>query len=427
MLWAETNRRTIVPMHAAARFLFRALAVALLAAPLQVALAHRAAHNQLSAFVEPGAGDRPVVSLIQSARHSIDLEVYILTDSTVIQALENSRRRGVRVRVLLEEHPLGASRYATEAYTSLKSAGIAVRWANERAFTYTHEKSMVVDGRTAGIFTFNLSYSAFHSNREFGVIDRNVQDARTVDGVFNADWSRRAFRLTDQRIVVSPINSRRTLQTMIDGAKHTIDLYEEEVSDSRIETDMISAARRGVRVRLLTSDGSAGVDRLRAGKVKVELQKAPYIHAKAIVTDGMRVFIGSENISATSLDANREMGIALSSKSLAKVVIARFTSDWHAAIGSGDKGNLVVHVSTQPKSVVRGQFLTITAQTEPNATCAIQVKYPDGYVSRAKALHEMHADSRGAARWDGTSAALPRERRPLWSCVLPQQRQVTHR
>jgi phosphatidylserine/phosphatidylglycerophosphate/cardiolipin synthase-like enzyme len=375
----------------------------MLGSPAQVRPPQAGAQNQFSVFVEPGPGEGPVLSLIGSARHSIKLEVYILTDRAVIQALKSARSRHVGVQVLLEQHPFGGTRYATKAYASLKSAGISVRWANEPAFTYTHEKSMVVDGRTAGIFTFNLSYSAFQSNREFGVVDRNVQDAQAIAGVFNADWSRRGYRLNDGRLVVSPINSRRALQGLVNGARHTLDLYEEELNDPAFESRLIAAARRGVRVRLLTSAGSAGVERLRAGHVEVRIQTSPYIHAKAIVADGYRVFIGSENVSTTSLDSNREMGILLSLKSQAQVVAARFGADWQNAApggpGTGGKGHLAVHVSTQPRSVVRGQLLRITAVSVAAASCTIKVTYPDGYVSRAKALRETTADSGGTARW----------------------------
>jgi len=305
--------------------------------------------------------------------------------------------------VLLEQHPYGASRYATKAYAALQSAGISVRWANEVAFTYTQEKSLVVDGQRVGIFTFNLSYSAFESNREFGVVDRNVQDAREIAGVFNADWSRHGFRLTDNRLVVSPINSRRSLQGLVGGARHTIDLYEEELNDSTFESRLIAADRRGVRVRLLTSTVSTGVHRLRAAGIKVRIQKTPYIHAKAIVTDGNKVFIGSENVSATSLDANREMGIILPLKSQSQVVEGRFAGDWRSATpsgpGSGGKGHLTVHVSTQPKSVVRGQFIRIKATSASGASCSIKVTYPDGYVSHAAALRETTADGAGVAQW----------------------------
>ena len=158
-------------------------------------------------------------------------------------------------------------------------------------------------------------------------------------------------RLADNRLVVSPLNSRRALQGLIDGARHTLDLYEEEVDDGAIETHLIAAAHRGVRVRLLTSAISSGVTRLRAGRVSVGVLKTPYIHAKAIVADSRLVFVGSENVSATSLDSNREMGVILGIPSLAAVVSARFAGDWRSARTSsgpshGGTGHLTVRVTT---------------------------------------------------------------------------------
>jgi phosphatidylserine/phosphatidylglycerophosphate/cardiolipin synthase-like enzyme len=89
-----------------------------------------------------------------------------------------------------------------------------------------------------------------------------------------------------------------------------------------------AAAHRGVRVRLLISDTSDGVSAVRSHGVKVELMSSPYVHAKAIVADGKRVFIGSENISSVSLDDNREMGIILQTKAAVGVVESTFQADW---------------------------------------------------------------------------------------------------
>jgi phosphatidylserine/phosphatidylglycerophosphate/cardiolipin synthase-like enzyme len=36
---------------------------------------------------------------------------------------------------------------------------------------------------------------------------------------------------------------------------------------------------------------------------------APYIHAKAIVVDGAKVFVGSQNFTPTALLQNREIGV----------------------------------------------------------------------------------------------------------------------
>ena len=264
--------------------------------------------SSATVFAEPQAGTGPVLSLIRRAKYRIRLEVYELTESTIISALATAKRRHVWVEVILEQHPFGGGSYAQEAYDALHRDGISVRWANESAFTYTHEKAMDVDNREAGIFTFNLSYSAFSTNREFGVIDRSSRDATQIGSIFDADWRRGQARLTDYQLVVSPIDSRSAITHLIDGAHRTLDLYEEEMDDTSMESHLIAAARRHVRVRLITSEDSSGVERVRTGGVRVVLMSSPYVHAKAIVADGVRSFIGSENISSTSLDHNRGNG-----------------------------------------------------------------------------------------------------------------------
>lgn len=363
------------------------------------------------AFSEPGAGAGPALSLIRLARHSIRLEVYMLTDREVEAALGAARRRGVSVRVMLEEHPFGGGSYAEEAYSRLRAENVTVRWANETAFTYTHEKAMVVDGRLAGIFTFNLTGSGFSRNREFGVIDRSSADARTLATVFDADWARRPVRIGRTRLVLSPSNARSDLDSLINSAHHTLDLYAEEVADSGMENRLIAARNRHVRVRLITSSDSAGVEELRRAGIGVTVLSSPYIHAKAIVADGRRVFIGSENFSSTSLDRNREAGIILSDRATVSVVERTFAADWHGTIPSSvppppaptagqpasSRGALSVHVTVSPDVVSRGQALTVEAMTAPSASCGIRITYPDGYVSRASALQGLRTAIGGRA------------------------------
>ena len=361
------------------------------------------ASSGVTVFAEPQSGVAPVLRLIRSARHLIRLEVYELTDRDVINALDSARHRGVSVQVLLEQHPYSGGSYDQEAYQELRSDGISTRWANEAAFTYTHEKAMDVDNKIAGIFTFNLSYSAFESNREFGVVYPNPSDATAIGSIFQADWNRRQARLSNSQLVVSPINARSTLTHLIDGAHHTLDLYEEEMDDGSIESHVVQAVHRHVRVRLITSTGSAGVARLEGSGVHVVVMSSPYVHAKAIVADGNRVFIGSENISSTSLDSNREMGIVLTQSNAIHTVEATFQSDlkaYHVTKPPRHGGKLTLSLTATPASVARYQPLTISAHTTVSASCTITVTYPDAYVSHASTLQGSRtADSSGQVNW----------------------------
>jgi cardiolipin synthase len=409
------------------RFLARAALVlgALLARwPAEGASAEPIRASPLHIIVQPGAQAAPVISLIRSARHTIWLEVYLLTERRIIAALGSVRQQGVDVRVLLEEHPYGSGQSSKTAFSALQAEGVRVRWANEEAFTYTHEKAMVVDGRAAGIFTFNLTASGLLTNREFGIIDANLTDVAALAAIFDADWNRRKPVVNDPNLVVSPYNARTDLQAMIDGAKHTLDIYAEEVTDGTVESHLRRAVQRHVRVRLLTSQSSAGVELIGRAGVMVKILAKPYVHAKAIVADGVRLFVGSENLSRTSLDKNREVGLLSSDRRTIGVVSRTFAADWSGAVSTIPlplpSTALSVEVTTTPTAVRRGQELTIAAATKPGATCSVQVTYPDGYVSRARALSERETadpDGRVSWSWRVGSSATGRSRVRV-SCVL---------
>jgi phosphatidylserine/phosphatidylglycerophosphate/cardiolipin synthase-like enzyme len=81
-------------------------------------------------FIEPGDGRAPILDEIQGARHSIDLEVYLVSDDAILRSLEEAPRRGVAVRVILEEQPFGGGGGQEAVVARLASAGIAVRWGN---------------------------------------------------------------------------------------------------------------------------------------------------------------------------------------------------------------------------------------------------------------------------------------------------------
>jgi phosphatidylserine/phosphatidylglycerophosphate/cardiolipin synthase-like enzyme len=85
--------------------------------------------NGVSVFVEPNAGESPIVNAIDGAKKSVWLEMYILSDTTVIRALEETANRGIDVRVMLEPHPYGASS-PTSTMDKLRAAGAKVEETN---------------------------------------------------------------------------------------------------------------------------------------------------------------------------------------------------------------------------------------------------------------------------------------------------------
>lgn len=300
------------------------------------------AASGVSVFVEPDAGEAPLLTAIKGATRSLWVEVYEMTDNTVIGALEDAANRGIDVRVILDPQPFGGVS-SQKLVDTLSAAGVKAQAASS-IYRYTHEKMLLVDGATLYILTANLSRAGLGGNsvtknREYGVIETDARDVAEVQAIFQADWDRTpppASVYTQADLVVSPVNSRATLAALIASAKKTLHVEDEEMADAASEAALIAAAKRGVDVALiLPQPGSGGnssdVTTLLNGGVHVRYITAPYMHAKLVVADGTLAFTGSENFSATSLDQNRELGIMIDDVQALATFEHTFGLDWTAA------------------------------------------------------------------------------------------------
>jgi len=292
--------------------------------------------NQVQLFVEPDDGVQPVLQIIDQSQRTLDVAMYLLSDRDVNRALLEAKQRGVQVRVMLEEHPYGSGPGNASIYQTLRGAGVATAWAPAN-FQLSHDKYAIADQRTALVGTANWSHSAFTANREYLVVDTNPGDVQALQGLFDADWKRQAAEISDPHLVVSPTNSRSDFLALIDSAQHGVDVEAEELQDSNVEDALVHAAQRGVTVRVVTvaaqgNDANAsGRRRLTAGGVQVRSLESPYVHAKDLIADKRTAFIGSENISTSSLDQNREVGLLIDDASAITTLENTFSSDWQAA------------------------------------------------------------------------------------------------
>ncbi len=95
-------------------------------------------------FVEPDAGAHVITDAIRGAKKSVWVEIYLLTNRAVINALEDAANRQVDVRVMLEPHPFGGGSVSpTETMDRLRAAGIQVKTTNPN-FALTHEKGIPI-------------------------------------------------------------------------------------------------------------------------------------------------------------------------------------------------------------------------------------------------------------------------------------------
>ena len=115
------------------------------------------------AFSPEAGAEALVVKVLASAQQTIRLAGYSFTSPAVVKGLVEAKRRGVDVKVLLDDRgnqgqsSLVAMRMITEANIPLKVIS---------AYAIHHDKYIVVDGRHTETGSFNYSQAAARSNSE---------------------------------------------------------------------------------------------------------------------------------------------------------------------------------------------------------------------------------------------------------------------
>ncbi len=290
------------------------------------------ANAAVTLFIEPGAGKQPIIDAINNARREILVEVYLLSDREIISALDDADNRGVSVKVMLEEHPFGGGNLNTRTAATLQADNIPHKWANP-AYALTHEKSIVIDGSEAFILSQNLTNSSFTKNREYDVLDTDPTDVTEVRNIFIADWERQPYTPPQTHLLVSPVNSRAGITALIEDARQSLAIEIEDINDDEI-VSLLSQKAKTITVRVIVptlkqiSANAGAVEKLQQAGVSVKEIASPHMHAKMILADETKAYVGSVNFSAQSLDKNRELGIILSEQEALRELRSTFSADW---------------------------------------------------------------------------------------------------
>lgn len=293
--------------------------------------------DNISLFIEPEDGRLPVIEAIDKAAKSIDLEVYLLSDDEIIKRLIEAQKRGVSVRVILEESPYSGFSENKEVKEKLSHYGIDVKW-NNRVYVYTHSKFIVIDGKIVIIMTLNLTKSSFTKNREFGLLVPDPAIAKEVEKIFEADWNRKPYRDSENAIIVSPENAREKMEQLLRSANSEILIYAEDMDDPSLKQILKNKSSEGVVIYCIIADpyvideNKYVIEELSSYGIRIKYLLNPFVHAKVAVIDRSVCYIGSINFTSNSLDNNREVGIFTSSNAVTSRVISQFFKDYSKAL-----------------------------------------------------------------------------------------------
>ncbi|MDR3608806.1 MAG: phospholipase D-like domain-containing protein [Oligoflexia bacterium] len=311
-----------------------------------------------------------MADLLNQATTSIDMEIYEMDDPTVIAALRGALSRGVTVHIVKEPKPVGAACKVFDSESDdpgsngdaaacddqrqlvadvNQAGGKYVPFAKDSLCSSSrcleHGKVVVVDSSialvTSGNFnTTNLcdtSYSPKTCNRDYSYLTPDPDIAQSLESVIESDIEGSSYDIgsvirpgADQKLTIGP-NSMDPLVAFIQSAKTSILVENQYLKDPTLNSALIAAANNGVSVQIVlasacsfgrpkasevkkltsifTDFDNAGITTKMFNKNIMIDGLAGYLHAKAIVIDGQRAWMGSVNGSTQALTANREFGV----------------------------------------------------------------------------------------------------------------------
>ena len=295
------------------------------------------------------------LQMIEGATSSIELGQFYASNAPgsrlepIVAALERAVLRGVRVKFLAER-----SFVATypDTLERLARAGAAVRHLELGTGGILHAKYMIVDRREAFIGSQNFDYRALEHNLELGARVRDAAVVGALAAIFDADWTHAAgepapaTRAPRSRLVASPRDrlppgvdwDLPALLALIDGARATVhvQLLTYRADFPELEAALVRAANRGVSVELLVADWAkrsktvAGLQALARTKgIAISFVTLPawsggfipyarVAHAKLLVADGVRAWLGTSNWEREYFYESRNVGLLLDDAALAR-------------------------------------------------------------------------------------------------------------
>jgi phosphatidylserine/phosphatidylglycerophosphate/cardiolipin synthase-like enzyme len=301
----------------------------------------------------------PLYTLINGAQSTVDMTMYELQDTVFSGDLVADCARGVKVRVILSQSEESSN---TPAYDQLNTSGAncSAVFSNS-AFENTHQKTITVDDTTTAVLSLNLQTQYYSTSRDYAMVYNDPVDIAAIEATFAqdyaagtpyngtqgpSDFSYQPGSGTD--LIWSPTTATADMLSIINNAKSTIVLENEEMSASNIVSALEAACQKNVQVHIAMvnssttspySTYSTEFKALEAAGCGVrtypDTTTGLYVHAKAVVADyglsTQSVYMGSINYSTASLTENRELGMYITDAPSIATLYTSLTSDYAGA------------------------------------------------------------------------------------------------
>ena len=295
----------------------------------------RSIHTQLtklqdvtwSFFRSPGESLNKELNAFMSAHHTIDLRTYEFTQKDFKTTLKNLAASGVHIGIIVEDNKFQQFQNTLKVLSQDFSwyRNIQLKSDKQMGTEYVHAKVNIIDSEFI-IQTANLTKSSFTSNREHFFQSFDTWILASLHTLFEKDWKGEKITMKDihPNLVVCNINCRGVIEQLLSSAKESIIIQTQYITDDVLRT-ILKTKKKLPEFKLLVANTPDNDELVRFfGPTYARKFKQYYNHTKMILIDHKTLLLWSMNLSATSLDKNREIWIIL----LDPTIIGTFTTQF---------------------------------------------------------------------------------------------------
>ena len=329
--------------------------------------------NRLESLINGDEIFPAMLAAIKQAKRTITFETYIYWSESIgrefADALIARAKDGVKVHVLLDW--IGSAKMDQGQLDAMREAGVRIEryhkphWSNlARMNNRTHRKLLVIDGQVG--FTGGVGIA--DQWRGHAEDDKHWRDSHfraegpvvaQIQAVFMDNWIKATGRVLHSEAYVPPLPARgealaqmfsssptggsesmRLMYLMaITAAKSSIHLSSSYfVPDDLTVNALVAAAKRGVKVRIITPGTDIDTEIVRKASrarwgplleagVEIAEYQPTMFHCKVMVVDALLVSVGSTNFDERSFRLNDEANLNVFDAAFAQRQIAVFDDD----------------------------------------------------------------------------------------------------
>lgn len=287
--------------------------------------------------------DQYVQQAIDAATTSVDVTSFDLNLPSLMNALINAQKRGVKVRVVYDSengnNDLNNDLTNNKAYDAIKTLSAAkIPLADGgRSNGLMHNKMVIIDGKLLFMGSWNLSYNDTYRNNNNLLRITDPKIIANYQAKFNESFVKKLFGAKAEVKVPYPTMAidgvkvenyfspedevMAKLVTLVGSAKKSIHFIAFTYTHADLSSAMIARAKAGVQVAGVIENRGASQGALVplfCAKLPVKTDGNKYtMHHKVIIIDGEIVITGSYNFTKSADDSNDDNVLIIHSPAVA--------------------------------------------------------------------------------------------------------------